>query len=196
MKSPRRVPLFFACLFYGFLGAAGVIWLEYGCPRRTAALLEAENPGAEIAMGAAAGVAMAGVWALVRRWSPRARSLESEFGWLLGDHRPAEMAILALLSGMAEEVLFRGALQQSVGYPFATLIFALAHPPFNSRVSAWPVFAGAAGAVLGALAEWTGRLVAPIAAHAVLNLTNLLFFISRYRVAALTQPRSAEAGRS
>jgi membrane protease YdiL (CAAX protease family) len=89
------------------------------------------------------------------------------------DHRAWEIALLALMSGFAEELFFRGALAGQFGALMATLAFAIFHWPINERYALWPVFALVAGAVFQVLMQRTGSLWAPIAAHVVVNAVNL-----------------------
>ena len=99
---------------------------------------------------------------------------------MLGRLRVSECIALALLSGVAEEAFFRGALQPQVGLWVASAAFALAH--FAPRRDLWPwtLCSFAAGLALGLLFTWTGNLVAPIAAHALINAVNLRVLAVRY----------------
>ena len=74
----------------------------------------------------------------------------------------------------------RGALQPQVGLWVASAAFALAH--FAPRRDLWPwtLCSFAAGLALGLLFTWTGNLVAPIAAHALINAVNLRVLAVRY----------------
>lgn len=88
---------------------------------------------------------------------------------------------------LAEEVVWRGAVQQALkrlGVPrlsaigCTAILFALVHwnaVPDASRLSALPAL-GMLGFALGWLMERTGRLIAPVAAHAAFNAANLLLF--------------------
>ena len=80
---------------------------------------------------------------------------------------------LALVSGAAEEALFRGALQPEVGLVIASLLFGLAHFAPRRDLAAWAPAAVIAGFVLGSLYAWTGNLIAPVVAHATVNAINL-----------------------
>ncbi|MGH7338501.1 MAG: lysostaphin resistance A-like protein, partial [Myxococcota bacterium] len=85
----------------------------------------------------------------------------------------AECAALAALSGFAEEVFFRGALQPRLGWLAASVLFGLAHYPPRRTLWPWTGFALIAGGMFGALFEVTGNLAAPVTAHAVINAVNL-----------------------
>ena len=91
----------------------------------------------------------------------------------LGPLRTRDCIVLALLSGVAEEALFRGALQPQVGLVWASLLFALAHLVPRRELLPWSVFSLAAGFLLGGLYLATGNLVAPVVAHFTINAVNL-----------------------
>jgi membrane protease YdiL (CAAX protease family) len=91
----------------------------------------------------------------------------------LGPLRTRDCVVLALLSGVAEEALFRGALQPQVGLVWASLLFALAHLVPRRELLPWSVFSLAAGFLLGGLYAATGNLVAPIVAHFTIYAVNL-----------------------
>jgi membrane protease YdiL (CAAX protease family) len=81
--------------------------------------------------------------------------------------------VLAVASGIAEEMFFRGALQPRVGLGIASVLFAAAHFLPRRILLPWTAFALIAGFILGGLFEWTGNLVAPVTAHIVVNAINL-----------------------
>jgi len=91
----------------------------------------------------------------------------------IGKPGVAECIVLAVVSGIGEEALFRGALQPHVGLWAASLIFGLAHFAPRRELWPWTLFAMATGLLLGASFEWTGNLVAPIVAHTLINAVNL-----------------------
>ncbi len=88
---------------------------------------------------------------------------------------PGGVLLLAALSGMAEEVFFRGALQTLLegllGHPgvlLQALLFALLHPA-PLRAWAYPLWAGLAGLALGLAAHLGVGLPALALAHALHN---------------------------
>ncbi len=92
---------------------------------------------------------------------------------MLGPLEGAEIVALALLSGLAEEIFFRGAMQAALGWPIATLAFALLHTGPGRAYRAWTLYAALAGLVLAGLVVWRGTLLGAIVAHAVVNGVNL-----------------------
>jgi membrane protease YdiL (CAAX protease family) len=93
----------------------------------------------------------------------------------------SEVVALALLSGFAEELFFRGAVQGSWGWLPATVLFALLHTGPGPAFRLWTLFAAVAGLVLGALMIWRGNLLAPVVAHGLLNGINLGRLVRRER---------------
>src|SRR5690606_5531137 len=117
--------------------------------------------------------AVAAVWTLGVRWWTPLRELEAELGRVLGPLRREEALALALISGLAEEMLFRGAVQAAWGWVAASLLFALVH--FGGRrFRLWSLWALLAGMLLGGLVIARGNLLPAIVAHTVINAAGLL----------------------
>jgi membrane protease YdiL (CAAX protease family) len=86
-----------------------------------------------------------------------------------------EIALIAILAGLGEELLFRpiiqGGLAQSFAAPYGTIaglclaavIFAILH----LMTPTYAFLAGLIGLYLGAVWLWTGNLLVPIIAHAL-----------------------------
>ena len=127
----------------------------------------------DLAAGAGAGLLLIAIWRLAVRGLPLARQLEDRLGALLGALTPAEVIALAVLSGFAEELFFRGAVQGSWGFAMATVLFALLHTGPSPAFRLWTLFALIAGALFGGLMVWRGNLLAPVTAHFVVNAVNL-----------------------
>lgn len=182
VKLERRVSLFFAAFFYGFLALAAWVWLDRGFRVEPAELWIPRNWPVDVGIGLGAGLLLAfATPGIVARAGP-ARELEREFGWILGEQRGTEIVVLAILSGAAEEYFFRGAMYRAVGPVVSTLLFAALHWPVNWSFRLWPFFALAAGIVFAAERQLTGAVVAPAISHAVVNLVNLLRITRKYRV--------------
>ncbi len=181
MTLERRLPAFYAAFFYAFPAAIAWVWLNGVNEGRSAELWRPEALGSGAAVGLGTGLAITGATILCSRLFAWARRLESEFGWILGAQRPWEIAWVALLSGMSEEYLFRGALQEKFGLWVAAAVFAVIHWPLNRNCIAWPFVAGTVGLALGGLRIWTGALWAPAIAHVVVNAVNLARITRRFR---------------
>ena len=98
----------------------------------------------------------------------------------LGPLSVSNAVLLALVSGFAEEVFFRGALQPRVGWLLASLLFGCVHFVPRREFLPWTGFAIGAGLLFGALFVWTGNLLAPVTAHVVVNGVNLPRLVRRY----------------
>lgn len=172
----RRRPNVYALAwgFYLVIAVVGLVWLGVRNGRLELALfLDPRGWPVDAAVGFATGALLAASWHLGCRFWSRARALESRLAELLGPLRADEAVTLAVISGIAEEVLFRGAILQAWGWIAATLLFALVH--FGGRAyRLWTVWALVAGLLLAFLVLWRGNLLPVILAHAVVNTAGLL----------------------
>jgi len=128
---------------------------------------------AALGVGLLAGLLALAVSELLTRWTPLGRALSDLLADSLGPLRRGDAWLLALASGLAEEMFFRGALQAKVGLVWASLAFGAAHFLPRRELVLWSAYAVAMGLGLGALYEWTGQLAAPVAAHVLVNAINL-----------------------
>jgi membrane protease YdiL (CAAX protease family) len=101
---------------------------------------------------------------------------------------PAGVVVLALLSSVGEELLFRGLLQPWMGLVPQALLFGAVHQLPGPSRWVWASWACGVGLVLGILFEVSGSLVGPIAAHALVNALNLRF-LQLYDPGALAAQR-------
>ena len=157
---------------------SGLITLSLIIAWRTDEPIALAAPGLSgVAVAIAAGLATgAGVVFLSRLWmarSPRGRDLALALGDLFGSLARRDVAIIALFSGVAEEMLFRGVIQPHLGYIGTSIVFGLVHIGPGRRYALWTVFALAAGFLMGALAIATGGVLAPAIAHVIVNWRNI-----------------------
>jgi membrane protease YdiL (CAAX protease family) len=129
------------------------------------------------AIGSAAGLTLglavvAGSRLLVERFG-WARSLYHWFAHVLGPMSDREVLGLALLSSIGEELLFRGAMQPTLGLWLTAAIFGLLHFPPRLRLVPWTVMAGLFGLIFGAITLWSGTISGAVIAHFTINLLNL-----------------------
>jgi uncharacterized protein len=173
-----RAPLLrWAIIAYGLLATAALGWNGWaGRPwafRDAAAAAAGIDWTRDLSLGLACA---AGVIAVSQAITARTRwgaALERELARALGPLTLGECVALAALSGVAEELFFRGALQPRLGWLGASVLFGLAHFPPRRALWPWTGAALVAGLLLGALFAATGNLVAPITAHAAINAVNL-----------------------
>ena len=163
-----------AWVFYLFLAIGGAIWVGARTGRVGIGLFV--DPGGwwiDLALGFGAGGLLLGLWQVGLRLLPSATALEGKLAEMLRGVELPEVIALALLSGFAEELFFRGAVQGAWGWPVATLLFALLHVGPGATFRSWPVYAGLAGLIFAGLMEWRGNLLAPVLAHVLVNAINL-----------------------
>src|SRR5262249_42542011 len=113
------------------------------------------------------------------------RILVARYGWarrLHAELRPVALglssghiALLAGLSSLGEELLFRGLLVPWVGVALSSVLFGLAHQIKGPSRWVWVAWAIVVGAMFGSIFALTGSLVGPLLAHAVINGVNLTF---------------------
>src|SRR5262245_5591234 len=183
-ESPRwgPIPLQWVLIFYGAVAAVAVGWrlaVNGMLPWRSSADAPVAPLWLRLALGVGAGLALVGASRLATARTRAGRTLAAELAQLLGPLSLGRAWAFALASGLAEEALFRGALQPRVGLLAATLLFAAAHYVPRAGLRAWSLFALAAGAVFGALFAASGDLLAPALAHAVVNGLNLHWLARR-----------------
>jgi len=104
-----------------------------------------------------------------------ARRLHNELRPVARDLTAGQILMVAGLSSLGEELLFRGLLTPTVGIPVSALLFGLAHQIKGPSRWVWVGWATAVGAGLGVIFAVTGSLVGPLLAHAVVNAVNLTY---------------------
>ena len=163
-----------AALFYGaFALVAGAIGALSG--------RNAFGPGGPLPLALSLGVATAvgtvALGLLAYKVLPVFRKLAGEVApSVLDGTRGRDLVLLAVLSGVGEEALFRGALQPEVGIVAASLLFGALHLGPDRRYLLWTAWAVGAGFLFGGLYAWTGGILAPLVAHALHNGATLLLW--------------------
>ncbi len=170
----RRRFVSFAGLFYGSLVVVAALWSALrGFPLDFFGTSVVRG----VLLGALTAVVTVSSGLLAYRLVPLVRRLSDELAPLLVDGADrASLVLVALFSGVGEEVFFRGAVQQEFGLVAASLLFGLAHVGPDRRYLLWTAWAVAAGFVFGSLFEITGGLLAPILAHTAHNAASLLLW--------------------
>ena len=124
-------------------------------------------------LGAGAGLILVALWELIGRRLAAARRFEELLRGVLGTLDTTQAIGLALLSGFAEELFFRGAVQDAWGFWIASALFAALHTGRDRGLWIWTVFALVAGLLFGGLVLRTGNLLAAMVAHILVNAINL-----------------------
>ncbi len=96
-----------------------------------------------------------------------------------------DVLLVACLTGLSEELLFRGALIPASlpdwrGVLLSAAIFGVLHNSGGRNLS-FAAWAGGVGALYGAAYLATGNIWVPAAAHALNNFASAAIWITRYR---------------
>ncbi|HSM13227.1 MAG TPA: CPBP family intramembrane glutamic endopeptidase, partial [Thermoanaerobaculia bacterium] len=170
--GPPRPPRFFpiAASFYLALAVTGVVGLGLAHGRLGPDLLA--DPGGwwvDLGLGVGAGLALLALWELMRRLAAGARRVEVELAALIGELSPGEAAAIALVSAISEEIAFRGAFQEWIGWVPSALLFGLLHLGPGKHYRWWTLWSLAGGLGLGLMVDQRGSLGAAILAHLIVN---------------------------
>jgi hypothetical protein len=157
---------------YAALASAAVAWILWRSGADGLRALAGDGwAGAGAGAGLAAGVVLlGGLAARSFRWYA---ALESELRAAIGPLTAAQIVVLALASGVAEELFFRGALQGAVGWVAAGLAFGILHLPMKRALVAWMLLATGLGLGFGYVAMRLEGILGVTVAHAGINAANL-----------------------
>ena len=100
------------------------------------------------------------------RW---AQLLDRQFRQILVPLGSWRIGVIALLSGTAEEVFFRGAIQPLLGLVPTSLLFGAVHLIPRKVFLPWAAYAAFAGLLFGSLFELSGTLFPNTLAHVAVN---------------------------
>jgi len=165
-------------VLYGGLVVVAVIWgvIDGG---RNIFLLPGQKGAAPsvvgLGVGVGVGLGVVGLSRLTLRWFDWARALHQEFHVLLRGLTAGQALVLAVVSAVGEEALFRGAALPTLGLWWTSVLFGAAHVPLRRGLWPWPLMAFGMGLAFGWMFLEFGDLSGPIAAHAVINFLNLLY---------------------
>ncbi|MCP5042953.1 MAG: CPBP family intramembrane metalloprotease [bacterium] len=172
-------------LFYGAMAIVAVLW-RVGLYEERIFLAPGAAPDSgvhwlrDLGLGLGVGAAVIVLSNLATRLTDWGEKLARAMAEALGPISLPDALLLAFASGLAEEMFFRGALQPRVGFVLASLLFGLIHFVPRREFYPWTGFAVVVGFVFGWLFEYTGALLAPIAAHTLINGINLPMLIRQY----------------
>jgi membrane protease YdiL (CAAX protease family) len=180
-----RFPWWLPFLVYGPLGVlgAGLSWWQRGQVLTAPHLpLFAERRGLAQLLGLTLALVVTVVTVASTRWlvarAGWARDLHGTLrGALLGLSSP-RLLVLALLSSLAEELLFRAALLPIIGVFASSLLFGALHISSRASYLPWMLWATLMGFVFALLFVGSGALWAPLLAHAAINYENMLYLCS------------------
>jgi membrane protease YdiL (CAAX protease family) len=126
-------------------------------------------------LGLAAATSIVGLTRFAVRRFAWAQRLHSELRPVARDLTIGQILLVAGLSSLGEELLFRGLLVPTVGVLLAAALFGLAHQMKGPSRWVWASWATVVGAIFGGIFALTGSLVGPLLAHAIINAVNLTY---------------------
>ncbi len=128
-----------------------------------------------LALGAAlAATTVASTRALIR-WFAWARRLHEALRPAVKDASTARLFGMAVLSGIGEELFFRGLLVPALGVLASSLLFGVLHQVPGPARFVWAAWAALMGLAFAGIFRLTGSLAGPLLAHVVINAMNLVF---------------------
>lgn len=181
-KPPADAGALRAVLVYGGMAAVAV---AITLALRDGPAWEHPAPWLVLRRPSAVGLSAALGLALAAAAIGATRVITARFEWgrrLHRDLRPmasrlslGHILLLAGLSSLGEELLFRGLFTPAIGVLLSAVLFGLAHQIAGPSRWVWVGWASVVGAGLGAVFAATGSLVGPLLAHAVINAVNLAY---------------------
>jgi membrane protease YdiL (CAAX protease family) len=114
-----------------------------------------------------------------------------EVSIIVADVNTPGIIIIALLSGFAEELFFRGIVQTGLGITIASIIFGLVHIG-NKKTIYYGVYAIFIGFYLGFFMLYTESLWVPIIIHIINNVLAIPFMKKNYNKLMNQQETSAD----
>lgn len=170
-----------AAFFYGAFALLAIAWNAF---RGRGFPLFGDSLASSLLLGAAAAGATVSLGFLTYRIFPVFQRLADELApTLLDGSSRAGLVLVAVFSGVGEEMVFRGVLQEEVGLVAASIIFGLVHIGPDRRYLVWTAWAVLAGFLFGVLYERSGGLLAPTVAHVLHNAVTLLVWRARWKAA-------------
>ena len=104
------------------------------------------------------------------QWSQK---INQDFAEIFKDMPKYYLSMLAIMSAVCEEIIFRGFLQSYWGLFWTSLAFGALHIPMQRHHWPWTISALIMGFVFGACYEWRATITAPLVAHFTINYFNL-----------------------
>ena len=184
--KPREL-IRFATIFYVLLALGAWGWAAL-FDLRLFGELPVDAPA--LGHGALVGLLIVVICHVCHRLFRSVRDASAVLGEFLGPIGWATALWLALISGFAEELCFRGALWPQMGLVGTSVFFGLCHTVPMRALLGYPIFAFFVGLLFGMLREKSGSVWSPVAAHVTVNALNLAWLGARQRVSA-TLPVSA-----
>ena len=161
------VTLLALVLHYFFVGGSLAVPGEWG----------EGGPGKPEWMGILGGLGIAFIVIVVdilcERYFDWAREFSSGIRGLVGKLSSGDILLFSLLSGVGEELLFRGVFLPLWGLVVSSVLFGIVHwGGVREKMWIWPIFSGILGFGFGILTLWSGSLLGAIVGHFTINFVN------------------------
>ncbi|MFO0663423.1 MAG: type II CAAX endopeptidase family protein [Polyangiaceae bacterium] len=111
---------------------------------------------------------------LVRR-STVGKALARELALGFRSRKVSVLVVQAFLTGVSEELLFRGALTPLIGVVLSSILFGLVHQMRGRGRLLWAASSAAVGCAFALVYVASGELVGAIGAHVFINVVNALY---------------------
>lgn len=164
-------------IIYGAMICVGLLMIHFAhdqLAQRFAWTLGAQEWGRTLAIAALGTGVLLVLSYFFEEYAPSFRALQSAFALILGRISIPTAVYLAAVSSLGEEILFRGAIQPSLGLLGTSILFGLLHVGPTGVLSSWSLWAVLAGLLLGWMSDALGTLWAPILCHFLVNLTSMI----------------------
>lgn len=166
------VPLALAAMAWAGLGGDRFAWTH---PSPSSSAPYPERLLLSLVFGAVLGVAVVALTPVLSEQTAWARALQRELEPIAKMLSSGSITLLALLSGISEELFFRGAMQPALGLLVTSIIFGALHTGPKRAFIAWSVWAFVMGLLFGWIFDYTGVLLGPVLAHVFINQRNLTY---------------------
>lgn len=178
----ERTTTAIATYFYGALGIVSLLglWFFGDHSRGTAIFVDDRSVRSDLILGLGIGLLLAMVSRGLMRVVPDLHRLELDFARAFGPVTPPVASKLAILSGVAEELFFRGVLLPWLGIVGSTALFAAAHIGPGLRYWIWTCWSAVAGGAFAWMTVHSGNLTAAIVAHVAVNYLGLIWLGDRH----------------
>jgi membrane protease YdiL (CAAX protease family) len=150
--------------------------------------------GWSVVLGALLGAATVLVTRIAVRRARWARTLHGELRPAVRDAGSGALLVMAVASGVGEELLFRGLLMPLFGVVASSIAFGLVHQVRGPARWIWVVWASVMGLLFALIFRLTGSLAGPVVAHVLVNGANLRF-LRDTEVGAEPRPSGRARGR-
>jgi len=157
---------------WAWFGGGHYAWTH---PSPSSAARYVDRLALSLALGATLGVVVVALTPLFAERTAWARALEAELEPIAKALSGTDIALVALLSGLSEELFFRGAMQPVLGIWITSIIFGALHTGPKRAFLAWSIWAFVMGLLLGWIFDFTGVLWGPVLAHVYINQRNLTY---------------------